>query len=95
MCRLDALQAQCELWSGPIAAVAYVPLLNGTVVSMDDPTLNGTTVQEQHQTLALFHDKVVKAGAASSPGLHCKLTTYSRCQQSIRHSSSMFGVGHL
>ena len=61
-CRLDALQAQCELWSGPIAAVAYIPLLNGKVVSMDEASLNGTTVAQQHQKLSLFHDRVTKAG---------------------------------
>ena len=63
-CRLDALQAQCELWSGPIAAVAYIPLFNGKVVSMDEASLNGTTVAQQHQKLALFHDRVTKAGEA-------------------------------
>ena len=71
VCRLDMLQAQCELWSGPIAAVVYVPLLHGMVVSMDDASVNGTTRDAQHDRLALFHDRVTKEGvclSVSAPG---------------------------
>ncbi len=56
------LRAQCELWSGPIAAVAYMPLVNGKVVSMDDATLNGTSVEEQKTQLALFYETTTHAG---------------------------------
>lgn len=63
------LQAQCELWSGPIAAVVYVPLLNGKVVSMDDASVNGSTRDAQHDRLALFHDRVTKEGLFHALGL--------------------------
>ena len=56
------LQAQCELWSGPIAAVAYMPLVKGKLVSMDDASLNGTTVEEQKAKLAAYYDAVTHAG---------------------------------
>ena len=56
------LQNQCELWSGPIAAVAYMPLVKGKLVSMDDAALNGTTVEEQKAKLAAFYASVTHAG---------------------------------
>lgn len=56
------LQNQCELWSGPIAAVAYMPLLKGKLVSMDDAALNGTSVEEQKAKLAMFYKTVTHAG---------------------------------
>lgn len=59
---LNMLQAQCELWSGPIAAVAYMPLVKGRLVSMDDAALNGTTVEESKAKLAAFYDAVSHAG---------------------------------
>lgn len=61
-CSLSMLQKQCELWSGPIAAVAYMPLLKGKLVSMDDAALNGTTVEEQKAKLAMFYETVTHAG---------------------------------
>ena len=61
-CSLSMLQNQCELWSGPIAAVAYMPLLNGKLVSMDDAALNGTSVEEQKAKLAMFYETVTHAG---------------------------------
>lgn len=61
-CSLSMLQNQCELWSGPIAAVAYMPLLKGKLVSMDDAALNGTTVEEQKAKLAMFYKTVTHAG---------------------------------
>ncbi|KAL0030501.1 hypothetical protein WJX79_010997 [Trebouxia sp. C0005] len=64
---LDMLQAQCELWSSPIAAVAYMPLVKGQLVSMDDAALNGTTVEESKAKLAAFYDAVSHAGP-------CRLT---------------------
>ena len=62
MYSLNMLQAQCELWSGPIAAVAYMPLVKGRLVSMDDATVNGTTVEESKAKLAAFYDAVSHAG---------------------------------
>ncbi|KAL3159015.1 hypothetical protein ABBQ32_011016 [Trebouxia sp. C0010 RCD-2024] len=59
---LSMLQNQCELWSGPIAAVAYMPLVKGKLVSMDDAALNGTTVEEQKTKLAAFYASVTHAG---------------------------------
>ena len=56
------LQAQCELWAGPVAAVAYMPLLRGKVVSMDNATINGTDVEEQKANLAQFVADVNLAG---------------------------------
>lgn len=56
------LQNQCELWSGPIAAVAYMPLVKGKLVSMDDAGLNGTTVEQQKAKLAAFYATVTHAG---------------------------------
>ena len=61
-CSLSMLQNQCELWSGPIAAVAYMPLLKGKLVSMDDAALNGTSVEEQKAKLATFYKTVTHAG---------------------------------
>lgn len=62
LCSLSMLQSQCELWSGPIAAIAYMPLVKGKLVSMDDASLNGTTVEEQKAKLAQFYQTVNHAG---------------------------------
>lgn len=64
---LSMLQAQCELWAGPVAAVAYMPLLRGKVVSMDNATINGTDVEEQKANLGQFVADVNLAGP-------CRLT---------------------
>ena len=56
------LESQCELWAGPLAAVAYMPLVNGHVVSLDDATLNGSTVEEQISKLAQFVADTNEAG---------------------------------
>ena len=61
------LQSQCELWSGPIAAIAYMPLVKGKLVSMDDASLNGTTVEEQKAKLAQFYQTVNHAGRPRPP----------------------------
>ena len=61
-CSLSMLQAQCELWAGPVAAVAYMPLLRGKVVSMDSATINGTDLEEQKANLAQFVADVNLAG---------------------------------
>lgn len=84
------LQNQCELWSGPIAAVAYMPLLKGKLVSMDDAALNGTTVEEQKAKLALFYKTVSHAGqhaVHTNIPLFCQLPCYSH--------SMLHAKGHL
>ena len=36
------LENQCSTWPDPIAAVVYIPTLQGRIFSLDDLTLNGT-----------------------------------------------------
>ena len=55
-CSLSMLQAQCELWSG------HMPLLQGSLVSMDDAALNGSSVEEQKAKLGMFYETVTHAG---------------------------------
>jgi hypothetical protein len=73
------LQAQCELWSGPIAAVAYMPLVKGRLVSMDDAALNGTTVEESKAKLAAFYEAVTHAGRTT----HASCIHRSTCIQGL------------
>ncbi|GAB4815237.1 hypothetical protein N2152v2_002283 [Parachlorella kessleri] len=40
--RLEMLENQCSTWPDPIAAVVYIPTLQGRIFSLDDLTLNGT-----------------------------------------------------
>jgi len=77
---LNMLQAQCELWSGPIAAVAYMPLVKGRLVSMDDAALNGTSVEESKAKLAAFYDAVTHAGKSTD----ASFTDRSTCNQGFR-----------
>ncbi|KAK9804322.1 hypothetical protein WJX72_006601 [[Myrmecia] bisecta] len=60
--RLDMLRAHCEMWTGPIAAVVYAPLLGSNLVSLDMPHLNGTTVADQSAHLAAVHAELEAAG---------------------------------
>ena len=79
---LDMLQAQCELWSSPIAAVAYMPLVKGQLVSMDDAALNGTTVEESKAKLAAFYDAVSHAGKSiDASSTDASSTDRSTCVQ--------------
>ena len=80
------LQNQCELWSGPIAAVAYMPLLKGKLVSMDDAALNGTTVEEQKANLASFYKTVTHAGQHADCWLFYSFASGTFPLYSDRHS---------
>lgn len=43
--RLDMLEQQCAHWPHPIAAVVYIPLVQGKISSTEDESWNGTSLE--------------------------------------------------
>lgn len=89
------LQNQCELWSGPIAAVAYMPLVKGKLVSMDDAALNGTTVEEQKAKLAAFYASVTHAGQLSLDFCSYVLVTCNRLEKLLTSEAYVNGSARV
>lgn len=49
------LGKQCSVWPDPVVAVVYVPTLRGHVFSVDDPTLNGSSLAVAVDRVNLFY----------------------------------------
>ena len=58
------LENQCRRWDSPIAAVVYMPLAGGKLITMDDVArdLNGTDVSEGIRLIHEFHMRMEAEG---------------------------------
>ena len=83
------LQSQCELWAGPLAAVAYMPLVKSSLVSLDDATLNGSTVEEQISKLTQFVANVNQAGKPFLSCYQCLSPVEQAAKSSMQSASRM------
>lgn len=64
------LENQCRRWDSPIAAVVYMPLAGGKLITMDDVArdLNGTDVAEGIRLVHEFHARMEAEGAPPRRG---------------------------
>ena len=56
------LNNSCRTWPDPLAAAVYIPTVQGSIASQEDPTLEGQPLAAAVQRLADFHARMEAEG---------------------------------